>query len=265
MSTTSNVNEEISVSDYQIFDDASNDVGILYSCLDESIKVVSSSKSIICSDDVFMGPIAESCRDALDILNNRMGIALENYLYIKKYFGEIVSGYKNGDKKADQMILYKDEKGFFDISHETSSEVINQVCKNAMKFCSDPRSTYALGWDKTRDYFYGDCFGFVLACYEGVTDLQYNPQTMGGTNPATATSYLVNNGKFTQLPFNGSTQLQPGDILICPTKGAEHAELYIGNGQFASAPSAARPMYHPYYNFGATYILRLNQNNLVSV
>lgn len=258
MSSNKKVDSVVDVTDYQIFVDASNDASTLYNSLDENKKIVVDASAVIFDDSVFFGPIADTCEDALRTLNSRMETSLSNFNTLKSYFDKVSEVYKKGDADASNYILTLDDKNTVGFTKSSSATgVLASVIQNALKYASDSRSTYALGWDKTKDYFYGDCFGFVLACFENVTDLQYNPQTMGGTNPATATSYLVNNGKFTQIPLTSSTTLQPGDILICPTSGAEHAEIYVGDGMLASAPSS-RGMYHSYYNFGATYILRYN-------
>ena len=45
-------------------------------------------------------------------------------------------------------------------------------------------------------------------------------------------------------------------LVSLADKGSEHAELYVGDGKLAAAPSIERSMVHPYYDFGADYVLR---------
>lgn len=104
-------NQEIKVTDYHIFEDAYDDSNSLHTTLDEEKSNVLTAKGVICSDDVFMGPIAESCFSALETLADRMEIAIENFSSICDYFKEVAEAYKKGDEKASKLILSKDDDG----------------------------------------------------------------------------------------------------------------------------------------------------------
>lgn len=111
ISSSNTVNQVVDVKDYHIFEDASSDASALHTTLSEEKGKVITSKNIICSDDVFMGPIADSCEDALGILESRMNAALENFSTIVSYFDEVATAYKKGDKKASLKVLCVDKKG----------------------------------------------------------------------------------------------------------------------------------------------------------
>ena len=83
------VGEVADITDYHIFEDAAQDATTLKTTLLEEKNNVLKAKNIICSDDVFMGPIADSCESALEILDGRMSVASENFLSICNYFKEV--------------------------------------------------------------------------------------------------------------------------------------------------------------------------------
>ena len=108
---TANASSTIDFSDYQIFTDASSDVQTLHNDLTDQKNKVLGAKKIICSPDVFLGPIADSCKDALDILDTRVLASLDNFDTISHYFQEVADAYKKHDSRASFKIIGLDENG----------------------------------------------------------------------------------------------------------------------------------------------------------
>ena len=103
------MNETIVV-DYKIFEAAHEDSNKLMSELEEEKQNVLNSKQILCSNDVFAGPVADTCKEALDLLDQRVLSSIENFNTIGKYFEEVKEAYQKGDEKWNLSIkskLYK--------------------------------------------------------------------------------------------------------------------------------------------------------------
>ena len=99
--------------DYHDLDTASEDVSKVRSALEEQRAAVATSVSNICKDDVFSGPVADVCKEALDLLNKQITFSLENFDAMVNYFDEVSKAYQEGNDKADKLILSKGEDGKF--------------------------------------------------------------------------------------------------------------------------------------------------------
>lgn len=119
------VDQVSKVIDYHIFDDAQEDASQLHASLEEEKAKVLTAKGVICSDDVFKGPIADSCENALEVLEKRMGIALENFSTIVSYFDEVSDAYQKNDKKASLKILTLGDDGKIAISDVNPNCIID--------------------------------------------------------------------------------------------------------------------------------------------
>lgn len=109
--TSNNVGNEYKFNDYSVFQDAKRDTTELIKVLDNEIQNIKNSAKTISSPDVFAGPVADSCKEALEKLDKRLNLASENFSKISSYFDEVATAYKNGDNKADKLILSKGEDG----------------------------------------------------------------------------------------------------------------------------------------------------------
>ena len=111
--------------DYRIFETASNNVNELNTTLEESRKNIFNSKEVICSEDVFAGPVADACKDALEILDSRVTFAVDNFSTIHGYFGEVETAYKNADAAAALKVVSLDENGAVVISNMNADAVVD--------------------------------------------------------------------------------------------------------------------------------------------
>ena len=265
----------ITVGEYQIFQDSSSTIHTLLTSFSTQKEVTMNLKTQLMDGNVFMGPAADECASQLSKVDTEYSSILSKFQEMNNFLATTSASYQQSDKEAKENVA-----GDTTVTtpttgtettpvttnpistipattvEQTSSKTGENAANKAKEISKDSRNTYALGWDNTKDYFYGDCFGFVLACYEDA-NLGYDPQTMGGTNPKTASNWLVDKlNKFDKVDYTGTSNLQPGDVVICAKDGQEHAEIYVGDGQYAAAPSYGKDMVHDCYDFGATYVLR---------
>ena len=111
---------EIKVSDYKIFDDASNTVKKVTSEI-ESLKVsLDDSKTILNNEAIFKGPICDSCIEGLSKCNTRITAMYGNYNTIIKYLNSVSTAYQNGDKQAANKVL-KLENGKIGVGSASAS------------------------------------------------------------------------------------------------------------------------------------------------
>lgn len=97
--------------DYHDLESAAGDVEKLRGTLEDARTNIFSASKEICDDSVFAGKVAESCKEAMDILNTRVELAVDNFLSMKNYFNDVAKAYQENDDKAGKMILSKGEDG----------------------------------------------------------------------------------------------------------------------------------------------------------
>lgn len=102
------MNEEVSVSDYGIFDDAIN-ISEQYTSSVESFRdACSEFRNVIGDDSVFMGPIADSYVAAFSEIDTTVDSMVEDNKTIRNYLGDVSSNYQKGDSDASEAITSVD-------------------------------------------------------------------------------------------------------------------------------------------------------------
>lgn len=97
--------EEYEFSDYSIFSDAISTTNSINDEISNAKSKLSSLKSALSSDTVFMGPIADSCVEALNEANTNMIITSDNFSKICGYLQTASSDYQIGDNNASNAVL----------------------------------------------------------------------------------------------------------------------------------------------------------------
>lgn len=96
---------EYGFSNYGIFDDAVSTTNTVSSQTTDFQSSVSDNNTIICDDNVFMGPVADFCRESFLNLNTDVTTLVENYNTISSYLITAAEKYLAGDKDAANDIL----------------------------------------------------------------------------------------------------------------------------------------------------------------
>ena len=100
---------EYTIKDYQIFQNAIGTTKVLNEKLEDTQTSIKECKEKLSSDSIFMGPIAESCKEGSDKCTSRVTQAQENYSIIARYIQQASDRYKSGDKDAENYILGIDD------------------------------------------------------------------------------------------------------------------------------------------------------------
>lgn len=103
---------EYDVSDYGIFTDAIGTVGVINGKINDAQSKIAELNTILSDGSVFMGPIADSCSEALNDLNINMTTMMNNFSTISKYLESTSSEYQLGDENASSTILELDYNNF---------------------------------------------------------------------------------------------------------------------------------------------------------
>lgn len=111
--------------DYHDLETASGNAEEFHKSLEETRKNIYDASQKICVSDVFEGPLADSCSDALTLLNKRVGLAVDNFSTIQKYFTEIADDYKKNDKTAALKVIYCDENGSVKVTTANPNAIID--------------------------------------------------------------------------------------------------------------------------------------------
>lgn len=101
-------------SDFGIFEDSIGTTESLQVHVDSIKSKISNLKSVLSSESIFMGPIAENCREALDEADINMETISDNLSKICDYLVSVSSNYNSGDNSAKSTILelnYSNFKG----------------------------------------------------------------------------------------------------------------------------------------------------------
>lgn len=276
---------ETEFSDYEVFKTAKENVTGLASALTDEIAAIKASVATISQPDVFCGKVADSCFEALDLLNRRLEFSTDNFSKISKYFDEVYEGYQKGDEEASKvasLVIGLDENGAVITQDCGSSDVlINKLIEMGKMIASDSRYGYSTGGYGPNSGYTFDCGGLVWYLLNNVYGLNYD--TTKGISPYMLSNQLPNYG-FQKQKVNGpvdQSQLKVGDLLINPSVDHGHVAIYIGNGQILEArwnydgkagdSSGGEISINPYnariynsgsYNFKYTEIIHLQGRNL---
>ena len=96
---------EYSMSDYGIFSDGINSTNNLKKNVEDSRTTVSEVKNTISNESVFMGPICDSCKSAIDQIDTSFSGLISNLSTISSYLATTSSSYKSGDADATSTML----------------------------------------------------------------------------------------------------------------------------------------------------------------
>lgn len=106
--TSNSSSENIDVSSYSIYDDASATVTSMNEKVNTTSTDLNTSKASLNKESVFMGPICDSSVNGFDksmkILSDLMGILTNDV----QYFQYVSSKYKSGDSNASNIIMNED-------------------------------------------------------------------------------------------------------------------------------------------------------------
>jgi len=94
---------EYQFSDYSIFSNACNTVNNCISKVDETINSINQCTSSL-TDGVFMGPIADNCKEHLNLSKEKMLVINQNFSSMVQGLNQISTTYQVGDQNADQTV-----------------------------------------------------------------------------------------------------------------------------------------------------------------
>ena len=143
------MNDEIKTGDYGNFDSAVSTVTNLNTRISEVSTAIDSYQSSL-SEDIFMGPIADSCKEGFTTLRNKFLNVTENFKTIGSYIEQCKSNYQNADSDAKALFLAIKEDGKLAITEGLSGGVyvnpnaeqyqvdfINRILPAAMKIYNE--------------------------------------------------------------------------------------------------------------------------------
>ena len=96
---------EYGISDYGIFTDAINTTKSLNDNINSFKTSLAECKTIVDNDAVFMGPAADECVKAVDMVNTNADSMISEFSTLSSYIDEAATKYKNGDTSAMQTVL----------------------------------------------------------------------------------------------------------------------------------------------------------------
>lgn len=100
---------EFSMSDYQIFEQATETGKALNSKLQNVESAIKECQEVLGSESVFMGPIADNCKVSSEKCISKLTQSQENYTTIGTYLQSTSEKYKAGDKDAENYMLSIDD------------------------------------------------------------------------------------------------------------------------------------------------------------
>jgi len=95
---------EYSVSDYSIFTDGVNSISEVNEKLSQVKTNTTTNKQDLSSEEVFMGPVCDSCLEGFDGLFTKLDLTNENYAKFEKYLKDIATNYKESDKESASTV-----------------------------------------------------------------------------------------------------------------------------------------------------------------
>ena len=108
--------EDYSVSEYGIFDSAVTSTNNLRSNIDSDVIDIRSCRNKLGDNNVFMGPICDSCINGFDKINGLFTTLNESLATLSSYLIDTAVAYQNGDSKAANKFL-RFSSGKFSISN----------------------------------------------------------------------------------------------------------------------------------------------------
>ncbi len=112
---------DFKVSDYGIFGDAANTTNVFKTTVNIGLEAINGSKTALSNESVFMGPLADSCIEALSKSNNKLENIISGCGAVIAFLAESNITYQSGDKKASKILSFNN--GSFSTSTFSNSGV----------------------------------------------------------------------------------------------------------------------------------------------
>ena len=141
---------EYNVKNYECFNDAASTVKKMNESLDEAKDTVSTCEKNL-SDDIFMGPACDACKEGLTNAKEKITSLMDNFLVIGDYLEGTAENYKNGDKNAEKQIISTDNKLSIVTGKSTSAKDIDLASVKEGTRVSNAADKYA-GEIENADY-----------------------------------------------------------------------------------------------------------------
>ena len=98
------MSESVAISDYEIFDNAMEDVNKLSTAIENAEKSIQNCQTQLSNESIFMGPIADSCRDELKkVMEEQISTMKGSYSSTKNTLSATKDNYKNSDNNAEKI------------------------------------------------------------------------------------------------------------------------------------------------------------------
>lgn len=230
-------------SDYGIFSNAISTTNTLKTKATDCNNAVNEANTTLSNNDVFMGPIADECLQAINSLTTDLTNIEGNFEKISSYLAQTSNEYKISDQNASNVVNNGTELQLKNVSTTGNrNELMRQTAeelaaKNGYAYVSGG------GWGANPNTHTGgyDCGLFVSAVLE-VSGL--NPaislentniiQAQGG-NGLLNENLLLDNG-WSKHPYSSMAELTGGDIVF----NGHHVVMYNGDGTMNHASSPER-------------------------
>ena len=111
MSNKISTDTKISITDLGLFQSAYNTTKTMQENIKTCQEDINKSKTTLSDESVFMGPIADSCKDALTNIDGFLNTLVENYNAIASYLIESGENYKAGENAAAIKMMSLNENG----------------------------------------------------------------------------------------------------------------------------------------------------------
>ena len=110
---------QFKASDYGSFNEAIGKTKKIDEELDKAKTTIDKTKTTLTSDSVFMGPICDNTKEAMESLTKSIDSVISYYNTISSYLDETLSSYESADKIATDKILSINDKGELEITQGT--------------------------------------------------------------------------------------------------------------------------------------------------
>lgn len=105
--------------DYGIFSSAIGTTNTVKTTFNTAGTDINSVNQTISDDGIFMGPIADECRNAISLLNTDLTMINENFSMIQNFLAETSQNYQTTDKNASTTVAGSKD-GVLDLGFGTS-------------------------------------------------------------------------------------------------------------------------------------------------
>ena len=216
---------EYSISDYSIFTNATSTTKELITNIENSNTSLQECKNIIENTDIFMGPIADECKETTNSVNLKFNDDISTFNIMIGYFNEISEKYQNGDLSASNTIAETTNSEFASISGSgtmTSGNFNGNTynvanTKGELQSYIDYIKKNQVAETKDFDTYGGHCLGFSYVHAYGIYTNRRNYTADNGLHSSSGGSFTkyINDDKqavlskvYTELNQNKPVVLQ---------------------------------------------------------